>query len=202
MEFIAEARQNEKNMVREMEARVARLGNINDFYRQYEQQVINMRTCRLCGFVSKTLHHLDHRHMGSKVCEKLQAEKRGVEFVRKAQQLVVCDCGSEIQRCSLKRHLSGWLHKNNLARQNGIYCLVCDPQRKKPFGGLRPKKCYTQHCKGKKHCARVNQSTRRDRIQTPDQTSPRLVPQPPSVSSTEDQSPRGQLPSGFVTIRV
>ena len=201
MQFIAEARQNEKNMIRELEARVARLGNINDFYRQYDQQVINMRTCRLCGFLSKTIHHLEYRHKGSKACEKLQAEKRGVEFVSKPQR-VLCVCGSDILRCNLKRHLTGALHKNNLARQNGIYCLVCDPLCKKPFGGRRPKKCYTQHCRGKKHRARVNQSTRPDRIQTPDQTSPRRIPQPPSVSSTEDQSPRGQLPSGFVTIRV
>lgn len=166
-----EAKENTKSLFDDLDRRVKKLGSIADYEKQFEMQMINMRTCDLCGFLSKTLHHLDSRHRGSKACLKRQAEQRGEEYTPEARQTVKCECGMELLRGNMAKHLQLRTHKNNMAKLNGLYCLICDPGRTKDYSdSRRPRKALAQHCRGKKHLKKVQALNQR-----------KCIPAPPSV---------------------
>ena len=152
-EFMDEARSNQANFIRELEARISLLPSWSEMQAEIARQEIRNRTCPECGFKAKDIWHLDYRHRGSKKCSQNQAERDGTSFVPESEQLVICECGFELQRRSLSKHKNGDLHKNRLAKKNNrYYCLVCDKDFNK---SKRAKKAFDQHCKGKKHLAHV-----------------------------------------------
>ena len=152
-EFMDEARSNQAIFIRELEARISLLPSWSALQAQIARQEIRNRTCPECGFKAKDIWHLDYRHRGSKKCLLNQAERDGTSFVPESEQLVICECGYELQCRNLSKHKNGDLHKNRLAKANNrFFCRVCD----KDFNHVkRPKKAYTQHCAGKRHLLRV-----------------------------------------------
>ena len=135
----------------ELNERMSRKPSIASLDKEYEEQVLRMRTCPDCQQVCKNQWLMEYKHRGSKPCLERIATLNGETFVAKGRERIVCGCGFGLFRENLKRHQQGSLHKNKLARLQGFYCKPCD----KAFSGKRPKLCYDQHCKGKKHLKRL-----------------------------------------------
>ena len=142
----------------EMRSRVARFekkyGSLADLENEFEAQMLRMKTCPDCSFVCKTMWHMENRHQGSIPCKKRIAEARGEEFTPPGKERVVCECGDELFRCNMEKHLGGDIHKNHMANKRGYRCDVCDVSF---TGNTRPKRDLQQHCRGKKHLRRIAQ---------------------------------------------
>ena len=161
----SDAKYNFVSFSNELDAKMkrfeAKFGTLADLDRQYQQQLIDMRTCPDCHLLCKTQWHMEHRPRKSKVCQKRIAIQNGEKFVPEARERLTCECGLQLLKCNLEKHLQGKLHKNNMKKRNGWFCELCAVQ----FDGKRPKRDYYAHCKGKKHLKKLAAKKLADDVQ-------------------------------------
>ena len=146
-EFLDSARKNWAEFRNELEERIKRLPTLAQLDAIYQKQLLGMRSCPECKLICKTQWHMEYRHRGSNVCKERVASQNDETFVADAKKRVVCECKIEVFQCNLAKHKQGVLHQNMMAKLNGYFCKPCG----KKFSGRRPKVCYKQHCKSKKH---------------------------------------------------